>query len=260
MKRRAVCVRVCAFWGAAVVAVLAAVLGAPALVAVAQESAPYSDVPAGAFYAEAVATLASGGVFAGTECDEGFCPEEELDRATMAVWTVRVLDGADPAGVASTRFADVDGAHPHAAFIERFAELGVTRGCGDGTNFCPDDTVTRFQMAALLSRAFDLAEGPDPGFGDVSSDAWYLADVAKLAASGITVGCGDGTNFCPETSVTRAQMATFLARALESAEEDSGDGDDTEQQDAAAIGGGGGGGRRRWRRRRRRQRRRQRRQ
>ena len=134
MKRRAVCVRVRAFWGAAVVAVLAAVLGAPALVAGAQVSAPYSDVPAGAFYAEAVATLAAGGVFAGTECDEGFCPEEELDRATMAVWTVRVLDGADPAEVASTRFADVDGAHPRAAFIERFAELGSPEAAGTPTS------------------------------------------------------------------------------------------------------------------------------
>ena len=137
------------------------------------------------------------GVFAGTECDEGFCPKEVLDRATMAVWTVRVLDGEDPAAVGSTRFADVDGSHPRAAFIERLAELEVTRGCGDGTIFCPDGTVNRAQMAAFLSRAFDLAEGPDPGFGDVDSDAWYAADVAKLAASGITRGCGDGTNFCP---------------------------------------------------------------
>ena len=44
-------------------------------------------------------------------------------------------------------------------------------------------------------------------------DAWYAADVAKLAASGITVGCGDGTGFCPSRDTTRAQMATFLYRA-----------------------------------------------
>ena len=61
-------------------------------------------VPSHTYYAESVSTLAADGVFVGTECEEGFCPQEELDRAAMAVWTVRVLDGEDPAAVASTRF------------------------------------------------------------------------------------------------------------------------------------------------------------
>ena len=180
----------------------------------AQDGATYSDVPADAYYAEAVSRLSADGVFEGTECDEGFCPADAIDRATMAVWAVRVLDDADPAPVSSTRFADVDATHAHAAFMERLAALGVTQGCGDGTNFCPDSAVTRAEMAVFLSRAFDLAEGPDPGFGDVPADAWYAADVAKLAASGVTTGCGDGTNFCPDQDTTRAQMAIFLARAL----------------------------------------------
>ena len=225
MQQWASRVRVRVFRGLAVVSMLAAVLGAAASVATAQEGAPYADVPSDAYYAESVSALAADGVFVGTECDEGFCPGDAIDRATVAVWMVRVLDGADPAPVASTRFGDVDAAHPHAAFIERLAELGVTNGCGDGSDFCPDRTVTRAQMAAFLSRAFDLAEVPDPGFSDVPSDAWYAADVAKLAASGITIGCGDGTNFCPDQDVTRVQMATFLARALESSEEDTGNGD-----------------------------------
>ena len=224
----------------AVVAVLAAALGAVVPVAAAQEGAPYADVVSDGYYAESVSTLAADGVFAGTECDEGFCPDEKLDRATMAVWTVRVLDGADPAPVASTRFADVDSSHPRAAFIERLAELGVTNGCGDGSNFCPDRTVTRAEMAAFLSRAFGLADGPDPGFGDVPSDAWYAADVARLAASDITVGCGDGTMFCPEDAVTRAQMAAFLARALQSSQE--GSSDDGEDESTVTAGGGGGSG------------------
>ena len=151
-------------------------------------------------------------MFSGTECDNGFCPDDPIDRATMAVWTVRVLDGADPEPVGSTRFGDVDASHPHAAFIERFADLGVTQGCGDGTNYCPEDPVIRAQMAVFLSRAYNLAEGPDPGFSDVSADAWYASDVARLAASGVTRGCGDGTRFCPGRATTRAQMATFLHR------------------------------------------------
>ena len=60
---------------------------------------------------------------------------------------------------------------------------------------------------------YSLPDGPDPGFTDVAADAWYAADVAKLAASGITVGCGDGTRFCPDRDTTHGQMATFLHRA-----------------------------------------------
>ena len=171
------------------------------------------DVAAGAYYAAPVARLHSGGVLGGTLCEEGFCPSQAMDRKTMAVWLVRLLDGKDPEPVTASRFDDVDPAGFHARFIERLAELGVTSGCGDGSQFCPDRSVSRAQMAVFLSRAYDLPEGPDPGFSDVAADAWYAADVARLAASGITAGCGDGTRFCPGRDTTRAQMATFLHRA-----------------------------------------------
>ena len=197
---------------AAAVAVAAVALLAGPVAA--QDAGPYPDTPADAWYAPAVGALAGDGVFAGTGCDAGFCPDEAMDRATMAVWVVRVLDGADPAPVGSTRFADVGADHRHSAFIERLAELGVTSGCGDGSVFCPGGTVTRAEMAVFLARAFDLPEGPDPGFGDVAADAWYASDVARLAASGVTSGCGDGSVFCPGGTVTRAEMAVFLARAL----------------------------------------------
>ena len=131
----------------------------------------------------------------------------------MAVWIVRVLDGEDPPVVTQTRFNDVDAAGFYAPFVERMADLGVTGGCGDGSGYCPDATVTRWQMAVFLSRAYDLPEGPDPGFSDVPADVWYAPAVARLTASGITSGCGDGTGFCPAGDTTRAQMATFLWRA-----------------------------------------------
>ncbi len=179
------------------------------------------DVDQDAYYSEPVAALAEQGVFARTEWEppgsreekNAFCPDAPIDRATMAVWTVRVLDGEDPPEVDESRFDDVSPWNFYAPFIERMAELGITQGCGDGSGFCPDHAVTRAQMAAFLSRAYELPDAPDPGFVDVPSDAWYAADVAKLAASGITQGCGDGTGFCPGTDTTRAQMATFLYRA-----------------------------------------------
>ena len=206
------CLKTHLFALAATLAVVHVVLATAT--ATAQENGDYPDIDPDAYYAAPVRGLADEGVFAGTECEDGFCPDNPIDRSTMAVWTVRVLDGTDPVPVTSTRFTDVDASHPHAAFIERFAELGVTKGCGDGTEFCPDGTVIRAEMAVFLARAFALDEGPDPGFADVRSDAWYASEVASLAASGITKGCGDGSVFCPGRATLRAQMAVFLHRAI----------------------------------------------
>ena len=192
----------------------------------------FGDVPADAYFAVPVNVLAGDGVFVGTKCDGGFCPDEPMDRKTMAVWVVRLLDGQDPPAFVQSTFTDVDGGSFHSPFIERMAELGVTTGCGDGSGFCPDRTVTRAQMAVFLTRAYDLAEGPDRGFDDVDSGAWYASEVAALAASGITQGCGDGSRFCPEQLTTRAQMATFLWRA-----EQRGDSAELAEQDSASGSG-----------------------
>ena len=189
------------------VAVAVAVAPVPALA----QAGRFGDAAEGAFYSDAVASLDRVGVFAGTECDEGFCPGGVIDRKTMAVWVVRVLEREDPPGVTESRFDDVDPAGFFAPFIEKLADLGATTGCGDG-RFCPDDPVTRAQMAVFLSRAYGLAEGPDPGFVDVGPGNWFADHVARLAASGITTGCGDG-RFCPGDHTTRAQMAVFLWRA-----------------------------------------------
>jgi len=177
------------------------------------QDARFCDVPVDAYYATPVANLHAGAVLSGTLCEEGLCPSAPVARKTLAVWMVRVLDGEDPEPVTQSRFDDVDPTGFHARFIERLAELGVTAGCGDGSGFCPDRTVSRAQAAVFLSRAYRLPDGPAPGFTDVADDAWYAADVAKLAASGITQGCdGDGRMFCPGRDTTRGQLATFLHR------------------------------------------------
>ena len=195
---------------AAAVAALTAV--APATTAAQQDQ--FSDVTRGV-YKTAIDALTDRGLFEDTLCGEDmFCPDEAIDRKTMAVWVVRALDGEDPAAVSGPRFSDVDAGSFYAPFVERMAELGVTAGCAD-SRFCPDDTVTRAQMAVFLSSAYDLPEGPDPGFSDVPADAWYAAHVARLAASGITAGCATSpARFCPRQDTSRAQMATFLFKAL----------------------------------------------
>ena len=176
----------------------------------------FSDVDEGSVHGSAVGVLAAVGVFGGTECGEGlFCPDEPLRRSVMAVWLVRILDGADTTPVVSGVFSDVDYAEGYAPFADRLSELGVTRGCATGPlRYCPDRSVTRGQMAAFLVRAFGLEAGSAAGFTDVETGHTFVDDIDALAASRITAGCATGPlRYCPERHVTRAQMATFLARA-----------------------------------------------
>ena len=164
----------------------------------------------------ALDSLAARGVLAGTECGQGrICPEDPISRATIAVWLTRVLDNAEPPRVASSRFADVDAGLWWAAHVERFATLGVTRGCATGPlRYCPDDTVTRGQMAAFLNRAFALSAAGSAGFGDTSGHT-FEDEIDALAAARITTGCSPNPPlYCPDNAVTRGQMATFITRAL----------------------------------------------
>ena len=200
--------RIRRFAAAADVAVVAAaVVAVTASTPAVGQPGGFGDVAEDAYYSVPVSTLAEQGVFVGTECGTGFCPGDPIDRKTMAVWIVRVLDGEDPEAASESKFDDVDASGFYAPFIERMAELEVTRGCGDGSGFCPDRNVTRAEMAVFLSRAYKLPEGPDPSFVDVPADAWYAADVARLAASKITRGCGDGSGFCPGRDTTRALVS-----------------------------------------------------
>jgi hypothetical protein len=90
-------------------------------------------------------------------------------------------------------------------------QAGITGGCGGG-RFCPNQAVTRAQMASFLVRALDLPPATQDYFGDDAS-SMHQADINALHAAGITGGCSDGA-YCPNQAVTRAQMASFLARAL----------------------------------------------
>ncbi|MYA17955.1 MAG: hypothetical protein F4Z28_14965, partial [Gammaproteobacteria bacterium] len=167
---------------------------------------------AGNAHEAAITQLSELGVFAGTGCEAGFCPGAPVLRWTMAVWMVRILDGEEPAQVASSRFSDVDVSSWWAGHVERLAELGVTHGYGDGT-FRPYQHVSRAHMAVFLSRAFDLEAAGDAGFSDIEGNVHYEA-INALAASGITSGYGDGT-FRPDQDTSRAQMAEFINRSID---------------------------------------------
>jgi hypothetical protein len=94
----------------------------------------------------------------------------------------------------------------------------VTRGCNPPTNdmFCPNDVVTRGQMAAFLVRALGYTAGAGSDQFTDDDGLIFEADIERLAAAGITRGCNPPTNdmFCPNSPVTRGQMAAFLHRAL----------------------------------------------
>ncbi|HEX2766203.1 MAG TPA: S-layer homology domain-containing protein [Candidatus Limnocylindria bacterium] len=90
-------------------------------------------------------------------------------------------------------------------------ESSITGGCGSG-RFCPNTSVTRAQMASFLVRALDLPPASQDYFWDDGASA-HEPDINAVAEAGITGGCGDG-RYCPGQAVTRAEMATFLSRAL----------------------------------------------
>ena len=177
----------------------------------------FSDIAGAGVHRSNVETLASRGILEGTECAPGqFCPEEPIERWVMAVWLVRSVDQGDPEVVVSSRFVDVEGGEWWVPFVERLADLGLTRGCAlEPARFCPNEPVTRQQMASFLVRAFGLEPVSGNGFVDVEEGNSHLADINALAAGGITAGCATNPDrYCPTRETTRAEMATFLARAL----------------------------------------------
>ena len=135
-----------------------------------------------------------------------YCPTDQVTRAQMAAFLehgVPLPPGPD-AG-----FVDVSGSFEDA--INAMAYAGITNGCSPDY-YCPDDSLTRGQMAAFLVRAFDLPDSGSAGFNDTNGHQ-FADDIDRLAAAGVTLGCGGGA-FCPDGFVTRGQMAAFLARAL----------------------------------------------
>ena len=136
------------------------------------------------------------------------------DSATVRINVVDFASLLPPGGT----FHDDDGI-VHEGNIEAIAARGITQGCNPPVNdeFCPGDPVTRAQMAAFLVRALGLTDdGGKDWFGDDDGSIFEGA-INKLAAAGITLGCNPPANdeFCPGDTVTRAQMASFIARAMD---------------------------------------------
>ena len=170
----------------------------------------------GSVFEVEIEKLAAAGITSGCNppVNDRFCPNDYLTRGQMAAMMVRALGLTETNG---TDFTDDDDSvfEPD---IEKLAAAGITLGCNPpaNTRFCPDEHLTRGQMAAMIVRALDLSDSSGVEFHDDNSCV-FESDIEKLATAGITLGCNPpgNTGFCPFAKVTRGQMAAFLVRALD---------------------------------------------
>ncbi|PKN92527.1 MAG: hypothetical protein CVU44_15450 [Chloroflexi bacterium HGW-Chloroflexi-6] len=185
-----------------------------------QPSHPFSGAP-NVWYYDYVHSLYNAGITGGCAVNPElkYCPSNPVTRAQMAIFLERGMNGSafSPPPATGTRFSDVPASYWAASWVEQLAEDGITSGCGSG-NYCPDYSVTRAQMAIFLLKAEHGKSYSPPAasgtmFGDVPANHWAAAWIEQLAVEGITGGCGSG-NYCPESPVTRAQMAVFLVRTF----------------------------------------------
>ncbi len=177
----------------------------------------FADVGRGHIFESEVAWLAAEGITNGCSSLrlDIYCPVESVTRAQMASFLVRALADMEPSQ--SNRFADDDESE-HEPEINGIADAGITGGCNSAnlSLFCPDDAVTRAQMATFLYRALDLPRATTDTFTDDDGSVHESA-IQSIAAAGITRGCDavDLSLFCPGEPVTRAQIAGMLSRALD---------------------------------------------
>jgi hypothetical protein len=120
----------------------------------------------------------------------------------------------DPPAPDEPRFVDVSPRNSHYEDVHTIARLGLTNGCGT-VSFCPDQHLTRAETATFLMRAIPLpGNRTTTRFADVRASSSHVPGIAAIDASGHTNGCGPD-RYCPTRSLSRAEMATFLARVLD---------------------------------------------
>jgi hypothetical protein len=178
----------------------------------------FTDVPASSGFYRFVETIVHKNVTGGCTTST-YCPANSTSREQMAVF---VLVSKEPAGfvpppcvAGSEQFADVPASSPFCRWIEELANRGVVSGCGSG-NYCPQNPVTREQMAIFVLLTLDPALNPPPcvagseQFADVPASSPFCRWIEELFDRGVVTGCGGG-NYCPAADVSREQMSVFLS-------------------------------------------------
>jgi hypothetical protein len=156
-------------------------------------------------------TLFYSGITGG--CGGGdYCPDNPVTRQEMAVFIISAM-GETPSTAATDAYFD-DVTEPYASFINRMHELGIAAGCGPRA-YCPNDPLTRAQMAVFLIMAMGETGSTMPYnayFDDITDDQ-FAGFINRLNELGITGGC-ETRIFCPDRNTNRAMMAIFLAASF----------------------------------------------
>ncbi len=211
----------------------------------------FTDVPTSQIFYKKIETIFHAGITTG--CSPTlYCPSQNVSRSQMAIFLAKAIAGSAAAipvsGVVgstpyncvaggSSAFTDVLPTDSFCRHVHYIAVQNVTLGCGPSM-YCPNDVVTRLQMASFVAKAMvapgggpavPLTYGPDPVTGlsyscDTGSPNTHFTDVPAtdqfckhahfLWAKAVVNGCTAST-YCPDSDVARDEMAKFLGNAFQ---------------------------------------------
>ena len=176
-----------------------------------QTELPFTDVDSGAYYYDAVRWAVEQGIASGVT-GTAFAPGRGCTRAQLVTFLWRANGSPEPSEKENP-FTDVSPDSYYYKAVLWAVEQGITSGVTK-TAFAPDRVCTRAQAAVLLWRAEGSpAASGTHDFRDVAEGAYYTDAVAWAVESGVTQGT-TSTTFEPGTTCTRAQIMTFLHRAM----------------------------------------------
>lgn len=169
----------------------------------------FTDVPATAYYADAVKWAVKNGVTSGTSATT-FSPQNVCSRAQLVTFLWRA-SGSPRSANTRHPFSDISSNTYYYDAILWAVENGITSGTSS-TTFSPDSPVNRGQAVTFLYRTAGspAAKGTNP-FADVENSAYYANAALWAAEQEITIGTS-ATTFSQSDSCTRAQTVTFLYR------------------------------------------------
>ena len=170
----------------------------------------FADVPANAYFADAVKWAVDKGITNGLS-DTMFGPYESCTRAQIVTFLWRAAGSPEPKTASS--FTDVSASAYYAKAVAWAVENGITNGMTE-TTFAPDATCTRGQSVTFLYRALKGTASGSTNFTDVKSDAFYADAINWAVANNVTNGTSN-TTFSPNADCTRAEIVTFLYRAYQ---------------------------------------------
>ena len=171
----------------------------------------FVDVPEGSYYEEAVNWAVEKGITTGTDATH-FSPNGICTRAQAVTFLWRAA-GSPAAKSAVMPFTDVKAGSYYYDAVLWAVENGITKGTSE-TMFSPDATCSRAQIVTFLWRSQKSpAAGTANPFTDVKASAYYADAVLWAVKEDVTKGTTN-TTFSPDANCTRAQIVTFIWRAL----------------------------------------------